>query len=98
MLHGSPPNRSGKLRRGIVYQYRAADAYQLTDQLWDDGGLVVRGKAQSTVRCETAVWQLPRHKDRIGQYGSAWNQIGIKAKQWNEDQGKISNPNPRNQF
>ena len=28
-LHGSPANQSGRPRRGIVFEYRAADAYQV---------------------------------------------------------------------
>eukprot|EP01047_Picozoa_sp_COSAG01_P070865 COSAG01_NODE_10855_length_2067_cov_25.166667_2_plen_313_part_00 len=51
-LHGSPENCSGLRRRGLVFQYRAADSYQLADNLWADGGLLVRGRRSSTVRCE----------------------------------------------
>jgi hypothetical protein len=50
-LHGSPANASAKPRRGLVFQYRAADAYQLADNLWDDGGLVVRVKGPSARTC-----------------------------------------------
>ena len=39
-LHGSPENTSSLMRRGLVFQYRAADCYQLADNLWADGGLV----------------------------------------------------------
>ena len=51
-LHGSPPNLSGRPRRGLVFQYRADDAYQLADTVFADTGLVVSGQRRGRVRCE----------------------------------------------
>ncbi|MDA0838968.1 MAG: phytanoyl-CoA dioxygenase family protein [Planctomycetota bacterium] len=82
-LHGSPANISGHPRRGIVFQYRAADAYQLADNLWDDGGLLIRGKRTDKVRCEAATFQLPRFKHRDPQFGSIWRQESDWAKEMN---------------
>eukprot|EP01048_Picozoa_sp_COSAG05_P005535 COSAG05_NODE_331_length_11273_cov_3.896635_5_plen_178_part_00 len=59
-LHGSPENASGLPRRGLVFQYRAADSYQLADNLWKDGGLLVRGSRSDSVLCEDGVFILPR--------------------------------------
>ena len=59
-LHGSPTNTSSLPRRGLVFQYRAADNYQLADNLWKDGGLLVRGSRSESVRCENGVFVLPR--------------------------------------
>ena len=73
-------NASGKPRRGLVFQYRAADAYQLADNLWEDGGLVVRGQASDSVRCEPGVFVLPKFSgtggalNSRGRHGSLWNQ------------------------
>ena len=49
-LHGSGPNLSGNPRRGLVFQYRADDAYQLADEIWPDTGFVVRGERRGYVR------------------------------------------------
>ena len=76
-LHGSPPNSSGKPRRGLVFQYRSDDAYQLADTVFEDTGTMVFGKRRGKVRCEPGVWQLPRRQP--GNYGTAWNQIGTKV-------------------
>ena len=63
---------------GLVFQYRAADAYQLADNLWEDGGLVVRGEASEKVRCELGVFVLPKYAGGAlssrGRHGSLWNQ------------------------
>jgi ectoine hydroxylase-related dioxygenase (phytanoyl-CoA dioxygenase family) len=83
-LHGSPANISGRPRRGIVFQYRAADAYQLADNLWADDGLLIRGKRTDKVRCEAATFQLPRSKHRDPQFGNIWRQESDWAKKMNE--------------
>lgn len=74
-LHGSDANASGKPRRGIVFSYRAADAYQLADTLFDDTGLLICGRKSGIVRCEAASITLP-YRGGATPYGSAWNQIG----------------------
>lgn len=62
-LHGSGVNLSGAPRRGIVFAYRAADAYCLADNLWADSGLQVCGKRSDQVRCDAThsngMLQLP---------------------------------------
>ena len=84
-LHGSGPNASGRPRRGVTFQYRADDAYQFADQVFDDTGLVISGTRRGVVRCTNATWMLPRHPGRTGEgFGSAWNQQGLAAKQLNE--------------
>ena len=77
-LHGSGPNPSGLPRRGLVFQYRADDAYQLADTVFTDTGLLISGERRGLVRCETAIWRLPmRPERRDGRgFGSAWNQMG----------------------
>lgn len=73
----SPPNLSGKPRRGIAFQYRADDAYQLADHVFDDTGLLVHGRHRERVRCESAIYRLPRVPGREHQnFGDVWNQVG----------------------
>ena len=72
-LHGSPENRLGHPRRGLVYQYRADDAYQLADTVFADTGLVVSGTRNGRVRCEFGQWQLPRRGLGGTYFGTAWN-------------------------
>jgi ectoine hydroxylase-related dioxygenase (phytanoyl-CoA dioxygenase family) len=83
-LHGSPPNLSGQPRRGIVFQYRASDAYQLADEVWDDTGLLVAGQYREQVRCTVGTVWLPRVPTRQPRYGSAWQQQGPFAQATNE--------------
>lgn len=78
-LHGSEVNQSGKPRRGIVYQYRAADAYQLADNIWEDTGLMMCGQFTEHARCEAGVFRLPK-RHREPPFGSVWNQDGELAK------------------
>jgi phytanoyl-CoA hydroxylase len=68
-LHGSPENISGLPRRGLVFQFRAADAYQLADNLWEDGGLLVRGQRSPHVRLEAGVLVLPRFNTNNQRWG-----------------------------
>jgi len=77
-LHGSDANRSGLPRRGIVFSYRAADAYQLADALFDDTGLIVAGAYRGVVRCDAGVVTLP-FRGGEAPYGTAWNQAGSFA-------------------
>ena len=84
-LHGSPPNLSGRPRRGLVFSYRADDAYQLGDTIFADTGLVVAGRRHGLVRCEAGRWLLPR---RTGHdFGSAHHQTGAWAQSLNETAG-----------
>ena len=53
-LHGSGVNPSGDQRRGIVFAYRAADAYCLADGLHPDSGLQICGSQSELVRCDAA--------------------------------------------
>lgn len=85
-LHGSGPNLSGRPRRGIVFQYRAADAYQMADTLFSDTGVQIHGAPSDTARCSGATWRLPKVRGRAGQgYGSIWNQQGAFALQVNAE-------------
>lgn len=84
-LHGSPPNLSGRPRRGLVFSYRADDAYQLGDTIFADTGLVVAGRRHGLVRCEAGRWLLPR---RTGHdFGNAHHQTGSWAQSLNETAG-----------
>ena len=79
-VHGSGPNPSGNPRRGIVFQYRADDAYQLADTVWVDTGLLISGKRREHVRCEAATIRIPRSTLNLATpFGGAWNQQGTFA-------------------
>ena len=83
-LHGSPVNHSGKPRRGLVFSYRADDAYQFGDTVFRDTGLLVSGKRKGVIRCEESAWQLPlRASKEKKDYGNAYNQTGDWAEQLN---------------
>lgn len=84
-LHGSDPNLSGAPRRGLVFQYRADDAYQLADNVFKDTGILVSGTRRERVRCEEAVFRLPKRPANEHPFGSAWNQDGEIARQRNYD-------------
>ncbi len=79
-LHRSPENRSGSPRRAVVFEVRAADALQLAGDVWVDTGLVLRGHATPSVRCENLHVALPRRAGVDFPYGSAWNQEGGYAR------------------
>lgn len=79
-LHGSEPNLSGKPRRGLVFQYRADDAYQLADNVFKDTGILVSGQRRERVRCEVGVFRLPKRAQNEHPFGSAWNQDGEVAR------------------
>jgi phytanoyl-CoA hydroxylase len=80
-LHGSGPNLSGKPRRGIVFSYRADDAYQLADGVWSDTGVLIAGERKEQVRCDAGIIRLPKtHRYPDYPFGHAWNQDGEMAK------------------
>lgn len=83
-LHGSGPNISGDPRRGIVFQYRADDAFQLADAVWDDTGILISGCRREHVRCDATVLRLPKTKRYPGHpFGDAFHQEGEFAHQVN---------------
>ena len=87
-LHGSPANLSGRPRRGVVFSYRADDAYQLGDTIFRDTGLVVSGARKGIVRCEPGSWMLPlRNTPGRKNYGTACNQTGDWAEEINMQSG-----------
>lgn len=87
-LHGSPANLSGKPRRGIVFSYRADDAYQLADNLFSDTGIMISGKRKEIVRCEIGAYILPKRRPMQSNsvtyqpFGSAWNQVGSQVRDY----------------
>ncbi len=91
-LHGSPANRSGRPRRGIVFQYRADDAYQLADTVFDDTGTLISGVRRGVVRCAEARWLLPWRPGWGNGFGSAWNQEGARAAADNAARAPIDQP------
>ena len=85
-LHGSEPNLSGNLRRGLVFEYRADDAYQLADNVFKDTGILVSGRRRERVRCEEGVFRLPKRSANTDHpFGSAWNQEGVLARERDYD-------------
>lgn len=83
-LHGSPANQSGAPRRGLVFSYRAADAYQLADTIFADTGLQVAGNPAKRVRCEEMRLAMPKRPwDEKTPFGNAYHQCGEFAAQAN---------------
>jgi ectoine hydroxylase-related dioxygenase (phytanoyl-CoA dioxygenase family) len=85
MLHASPNNLSGRPRRGVVYEYRAGDAYQLAGTIFADTGLQIAGTNRGVARCDAGLLQLPRRRPQAGDpdttpFGSAYNQSGSHAR------------------
>ena len=80
-LHASDVNRTGRDRRGLVFQYRADDAYQLADSVFEDTGILVSGKRRERVRCDAGVLRLPKRARGEHPFGSIWNQDGPIARQ-----------------
>ncbi|GIQ64806.1 hypothetical protein PACILC2_33740 [Paenibacillus cisolokensis] len=81
-LHGSDANISGRPRRGLVFSYRAGDAHQLADTIFDDTGLLICGSRLGAVRCDVGLVQLPNRGGPIP-YGTSWNQVGSFAAEEN---------------
>jgi ectoine hydroxylase-related dioxygenase (phytanoyl-CoA dioxygenase family) len=83
-LHSSPGNISGAPRRGVVFQYRAADAYQLADNVWADTGFQVRGEYRELARCDAGTLRLSRMRRHApNHYGNMYFQRGKCAMEWN---------------
>jgi ectoine hydroxylase-related dioxygenase (phytanoyl-CoA dioxygenase family) len=78
-VHGSGPNISGAPRRGVVFQYRADDAFQMADNVWEDTGLVICGAKQGKVRCDGGPFLLP-FRSGDNPYCNAWYQEGPMAR------------------
>ena len=81
VVQSTRPRNPGKPRRGIVFEYRADDAYQISDKVWKDTGLLMCGKRKEHVRCEPGIIRLPKQNPEsefyTGQvFGSAFNQNG----------------------
>jgi ectoine hydroxylase-related dioxygenase (phytanoyl-CoA dioxygenase family) len=78
-LHGSEATRSGAPRRGVVFQYRADDAFQLADTVFDDTGTLITGRRRGLVRCDPGTVLLPIFPGRDPVFGAAWHQQGPAA-------------------
>lgn len=90
-LHGSPVNRSGRPRRGLVFSYRAAEAQQLADRVFPDTGFVVNGSRSGYVRCGEQRFRLPRfgHAEPGQPHLDAWVQVGVETQAWNVERGLL---------
>ncbi|NKB68274.1 MAG: phytanoyl-CoA dioxygenase family protein [Candidatus Latescibacteria bacterium] len=87
-LHSSGPNPSGAPRRGLVFQYRADDAVQLADGVWQDTGVMVCGQRRERARCDAGVLRLPKSRRYPAHpFGHAWNQEGSFAAAVNKANG-----------
>jgi ectoine hydroxylase-related dioxygenase (phytanoyl-CoA dioxygenase family) len=82
-LHASPSNLSGRPRRGVVFQYRADDAYQLYSHVFADTGWQVRGEHRGVVRFEAFAMRLPRQRDIDPVPAGFYVQLGEQAEKWN---------------
>lgn len=81
-LHASFNNISGRARRGLIYEYRAADAYQLDGRVFEDTGWQVAGQDRAQVRCEAGVLNLARRKYVGHEFDTALHQTGPSAREW----------------
>ena len=92
-VHSSHDNLTPDPRYMVVFEYKASDAYQLADGIWDDTGLQICGAPLERVRFGgkflkrdedgSFVLPLPR-SERYGPdfpFGHAYNQFGSIAKQ-----------------
>ena len=60
-LHSSYPNQSDNPRCGIIYEFRAADAMQIGGGFAKTTGVLVRGRASQSIRCNAGlVWIPPK--------------------------------------
>lgn len=79
--HYSPNNLSGRDRRSLIFQYRAADAIQLTEGIFSDTGFLVRGEDPGTIRLTDAVWDLRGSPARV----DLARTTGERARSWNAE-------------
>jgi hypothetical protein len=87
-LHLSGSNPSGAPQRGIVFQYRADDAFQLADGVWKDTGIMICGQWREHVRCNAGVLRVPKSRcDLEHPFGHAWHQEGDFATEVNRRNG-----------
>jgi ectoine hydroxylase-related dioxygenase (phytanoyl-CoA dioxygenase family) len=82
-LHASPDNLSGRPRRGVVFQYRADDAFQLYSHVFADTGWQVRGERRGVVRFEALAMRLPKQRESDPAPASMHAQVGEQAARWN---------------
>jgi len=80
-LHASGDNHSTEPRYSLAFTYRASDAYQLADKVWEDTGLAVSGKSNHmiNVRLESMVIPILQNTKRnpLGfPFGTAYRQTG----------------------
>ncbi|WP_217369532.1 phytanoyl-CoA dioxygenase family protein [Nonomuraea antri] len=81
-LHSSAPNPSGRPRRGLIFQYRAADAVQLGGVVFRDTGRQVRGSFPARARCEAATFIMPFNVwpgETVPGYGSYDRLVGAEV-------------------
>jgi phytanoyl-CoA hydroxylase len=83
-VHYAPVNPSGNPRRGVVYQYRSADAHQLGDKYFPETGYQVLGEYRARVRCSEGVFSL--RSDVYRGLGTSLVHFGEIARRWNEEE------------
>ena len=85
-LHASPANLSGNPRRGVVFEYRAADAYQLSDHVWADTGFQVCGEYRDKARCDAGTLCLSKSRSRKPAFGNMYSpERRTSHAQWNAE-------------
>lgn len=83
-VHYSLANPSGAPRRGIVYQYRNADAHQLGDKYFAETGYQVLGEYRAKVRCCEGTFAF--RFDFYRGLGTSHVHFGDMARRWNEEE------------
>lgn len=91
-VHCSHDNYTNLPRYMLVFEYRAGDAYQLADGIWEDTGIQISGEKSEKIRLggrflkkdknNNMLIKLPR-SERYGEdypFGHAYNQLGKLAK------------------
>lgn len=78
-LHSSPDNLSEIPRSSVAFCYRSSDAYQLSDKVWNDTGLVVSGELDGHVNIRLEEMSIPLVKStRYPRFpfGDSYHQAG----------------------